>query len=128
ALGLLPLWDSWSTAARSLLVGGWIWGTALTLIAVSTTPQPPGSMQRPVTELLLPAFINGELALNNQGFTDYRADAATLRSANSQKPGWNLGMKLGLRGHASLVPLALVWLACAAPIAAAFAERKPTRA
>jgi hypothetical protein len=128
ALGLLPLWDWCGAATRSLLVGGWIWGAALTLIAVSTTPQPPGSTQRPVTELLLPAFLNGELALNNQGFTDYRADAATLRSATGPKPGWNLGMRLGLRGHASLVPLALVWLACAAPIAAALTEPKPSRA
>jgi hypothetical protein len=128
ALGLAPLWDWWSGAARLLLVAAWIWGTALTLVAVATTPQPPGSIQRPVAELLLPAFVNGELALNNQGFTDYRADAARLRPPDPSRPGWNLGMKLGLDGLASLVPLALAWLACGTVLARSLPERKPAAA
>ena len=53
ALGLAPLWDEWPAIGRAALVGGWIWGAALTGMAVSTTPQPPASIARPVTELIV---------------------------------------------------------------------------
>ena len=34
ALGLAPLWDGWPRIARIALAGGWVWGAALTLVAV----------------------------------------------------------------------------------------------
>ncbi len=74
ALGLAPLWDGWRPRGRVVLAGAWLWGAALTLVAVSTTPQPPASIMRPVSELMVPAFLEGHLALNTQRFTDYRAD------------------------------------------------------
>jgi hypothetical protein len=126
ALGLAPLWDEWSGVARALLAGGWIWGAALTLVAVSTTPQPPAAIQRPVTELLVPAFLDGDLSLNTQRFTDFRADAGNLREHTTPKASWNLGMKMGLTGRASLVPLAVVWLGCALWLTGgATGERRP---
>src|SRR5262249_34484874 len=70
ALGLAPLWDRAKVAGRTFLVAAWTWGLALTLIAVSTTPQPPPAYQRPFTQLLVPAFFEGDLALNTQAFTD----------------------------------------------------------
>ena len=110
ALGLAPLWDSWRGAGRALLAGGWLWGAALMLVAVSTTPQPPASVERPFTQLLLPAFREGALGLNNQRFTDFRADETAIRRRTPSGVSWNLGTKMGLGGLASLIPLALVWL------------------
>ena len=81
------------------------------------TPQPPASIERPVTELLLPAFREGHLALNTQRFTDFRADENAIRRHADPTASWNLGMKMGLTGLASLIPLGIVWLACAAGLA-----------
>jgi len=75
---------------------------------VATMAQPPASFQRPLTELLLPAFRDGDLSLNTQRFTD--SGASALRAHVDPKAAWNLGMKAGLDGHASLIPLAIVWL------------------
>jgi len=114
ALGLAPLWDRWRTAGRGVLAGGWLWGTAVTLIAVSTTPQPPASIMRPVTELMVPAFLEGHLSLNNQRFTDFRADEDAIWRHADPTVSWNLGMPMGLTGRASLAPLGIVWLVCGA--------------
>jgi hypothetical protein len=51
--------------------------------------------------------------LNTQRFTDYRADEGAIRRHADPTASWNLGMKMGLTGRASLIPLGLVWLACA---------------
>ena len=111
ALGLAPLWDLGRRWGRILLSAGWLWGVALTLIAVSTTPQPPAPSQidAPVRELLWPAFKDGDLSLNNQSFIDYRAQADLLRGHPELHAGWNLGELAGLHGLPSLVPLGLVW-------------------
>jgi hypothetical protein len=111
ALGLAPLWDRWRTAGRVVLAGGWIWGAAMMLLAVSTTPQPPASIMRPVTELMVPAFLEGRLSLNNQRFTDLRADEYAIWRHVDSGVSWNLGMAIGLTGRASLIPLGVVWLA-----------------
>jgi hypothetical protein len=116
ALGLAPLWDSWRSPGRTVLAAGWLWGAALTLVAVSTTPQPPAAIQRPVSELMFPAFLEGHLALNTQRFTDFRADEDAISRHAEPTASWNLGMQMGLRGRASLVPLGLVWLVCAAAL------------
>ena len=116
ALGLAPLWDSWGRIGRVVLTAGWIWGAALTLIAVSTTPQPPAPaemMPAPVSELLWPAFKDGDLSLNNQSFVTDRAQAARLRGHPELHAGWNLGEIAGLHGLWSLLPLGLVWLVAA---------------
>ena len=117
ALGLAPLWDGWKAAGRVVLAGAWLWGAALTLVAVSTTPQPPASIMRPVSELMVPAFLEGHLALNTQRFTDFRADEDAIWRHADPTVSWNLGMAMGLTGRASLLPLGAVWLACAASLA-----------
>jgi hypothetical protein len=109
ALGLAPLWDRWAGWGRVALGILWAWGAAVTLVAVSTTPQPPAAIARPVTELMIPAFREGHLALNTQRFTDMRADEAAIARHAPPSASWNLGMIMGLTGLASLIPLALVW-------------------
>ncbi|MCU1385685.1 MAG: hypothetical protein JWL71_4382 [Acidobacteria bacterium] len=110
ALALAPLWDLARTEGRALLAAGWIWGAALTLIGVSTTPQPPASFKAPVTELLWPAFRDGDLSLNPQTFVHNSVDVEHLRGGGDPHAAWNLGEIAGLRGLPSLLPLALVWV------------------
>jgi hypothetical protein len=109
ALGLAPLWDLGRSAGRGLLLAGWIWGVAATLIAVSTTPQPPASIKAPMRELLWPAFRDGDLSLNPQTFVHNSVDVEHLRGRGDPHAAWNLGELAGLHGLPSLVPLALVW-------------------
>jgi hypothetical protein len=106
-LGLAMIWTNAPRRARALLAALSTYGAALSLVAVATMAQPPTSFQRPVGELLLPAFRDGDLALNSQRFTD--GGASGLRAHTEPKAAWNLGMKMGLNGHASLIPLAVVW-------------------
>ena len=112
ALGLAPLWDV-GRRGRGLLLAGWIWGVAATLIAVSTTPQPPASIKAPMRELLWPAFRDGDLSLNPQTFVHNSVDAGHLRGGGDPHAAWNLGEIAGLRGLPSLLPLALVWAVAA---------------
>ena len=113
ALGLAPLWDEGRRAGRALLGAGWLWGLAMTLIAVSTTPQPPASFKAPMRELLWPAFRDGDLSLNPQTFVHNSADVARLRGGTVPHAAWNLGELAGLHGLLSLVPLAALWLGAA---------------
>jgi hypothetical protein len=109
ALGLAPLWDEWRRVGRVVLIAGWIWGAALTLVAVSTTPQPPSNFNAPVQELLWPAFKDGDLSLNPQTFVHNSADVSRFRGHQLKHASWNLGEVAGLHGLASLLPLALIW-------------------
>jgi hypothetical protein len=109
ALGLAPLWDRARTAGRIVLAGCWIWGAALTLVAVSTTPQPPSTVEAPMRELMWPAFREGDLALNNQTFVTRDADRDRLRHHPEDHAAWNVGQFVGLGGLATLIPLLVVW-------------------
>jgi hypothetical protein len=114
ALGLAPLWDRGRTVVRALLAGGLIWGAALTLVAVSTTPQPPATFASPMRELLWPAFRDGDLSLNPQTFVHNSVDVGHLRGGGDPHAAWNLGELAGLRGLPSLLPLGFIWVAAAA--------------
>jgi hypothetical protein len=115
ALGLAPLWDKGGTAGRTVLAAGWLWGAGITLVAVSTTPQPPAIVfMKPVSELLWPAFRDGDLSLNHETMVSGGADPAYLRGGRIPHAAWNLGEVAGLHRHASLVPLGLVWIAAVA--------------
>ena len=113
ALGLAPLWDLGRPAWRVLLLAGWIWGAGITLVAVSTTPQPPASIKSPVSELLWPAFRDGDLSLNPQTFVHNSADVEHLRGGGDAHAAWNLGEIAGLHGLISLLPLLAVWATAA---------------
>src|SRR5207249_12031684 len=102
ALGLAPLWDRANVFAKSALIAGWVWGAALTLVAVSTTPQPPADFKKPMAELIWPAFRAGDLSLNHQSFVHFRADPGNLRGGRIPHAAWNAGEIVHLHGHASL--------------------------
>jgi hypothetical protein len=109
ALGLAPLWDSWGRAGRAVLLAAALTGAALTIIAVSTTPQPPSNVRWPTVDLLWPAFKDGDLSLNTQTFV-HNALNGPLRNDLPAHAAWNLGQLAGLKGHASLLPLGAVWV------------------
>src|SRR5882724_7150732 len=110
ALGLAPLWDLGRPAGRALLAAGLIRGAALTLVGVSTTPQPPATFKSPMRELLWPAFRDGDLSLNPQTFVHNSVDVGRLRGGGDPHAAWNLGELAGLRGLPSLLPLAVIWV------------------
>ena len=114
ALGLAPLWDLARGAGRGLLLAGWVWGVAVTLVGVSTTPQPPASFKSPMRELLWPAFRDGDLSLNPQTFVHNSVDVEHLRGGGDPHAAWNLGEIAGLHGLPSLLPLAFVWVVAGA--------------
>jgi hypothetical protein len=116
ALGLAPLWDAGGRAGRAVLSAAWLWGVALTLVAVSTTPQPPASFKAPLSELLWPAFRDGDLSLNDATFVHSSSRFGSLRGNQVPHAAWNLGEIIHLHGHASLLPLGLVWALAAAAL------------
>ena len=111
-LGLAPLWSRARRPARAVLLGLWIVGAGLNFVGVATMPEPPANVARPMRELIWPAFKDGDLSLNTQTFVHYAINPASWRTHEDPKAAFNLGMKLGLDGHASLVPLAIGWLLC----------------
>ena len=111
ALGLPPLWAAGRRVVRAALMAGWLWGVAITLVAVSTSPQPPSSYRAPMRELLWPAFRDGDLSLNHQTMVHGSASPDQMRGHQIPHASWNLGELVGLQGLTSLLPLALVWAA-----------------
>ena len=112
-IGLATVWTAAPRLIRWALAAVSVYGAVITLVAVSTMPLPPANIRRPVEEFLLPAFRDGDLSLNTQSFASGGVDA-DFRAHHEPKAAFNLGMKIGLSGHASLFPLALAWLGCAA--------------
>lgn len=69
----------------------------LMLAATAVRPEAPRHVSRPFADFVLPAFVEGRLAINTQG-------------VEGQEPGdtrkaWNLGQLAGLEGRLSLAPL-----------------------
>lgn len=115
AVPLMWLWDRYEhRAIRGGLVVLALWGIACALIAVSTTAQPPESYARPLVDLLVPAFLDGDLSLNHQSFLEAGAHADRLRGGMLEHDAFNLGELMGLRGLLSLTPLLAMWLGVAA--------------
>jgi len=111
-LALAPLWDHARRPGRSVLTALWLVSAAISLMSVATMPQPPANISRPFRELVWPAFRDGDLSLNTQTFVHYAVDPALWRTHEDPKAAFNLGMKIGLDGHASLIPLAIGWIVC----------------
>ncbi|HTK29515.1 MAG TPA: hypothetical protein VL309_08190 [Vicinamibacterales bacterium] len=125
-IGLAALWSALPRPARWGLGLVSACGAAVTLVAVSTMPLPPADIRRPVQELMWPAFVDGDLSLNTQTFVSGGVDP-NFRAHTAPKASFNLGMKAGLDGHASLLPLALIWMGCFAGISGA-SRRSPAAA
>ncbi|HZP47910.1 MAG TPA: hypothetical protein VFB07_05230 [Vicinamibacterales bacterium] len=121
-IGLAALWTAVPRLVRGALALVAAYGVALTLVAVSTAPLPPNNIRRPVAELLWPAFADGDLALNPQTFVSGGANP-DFRAHTEPKAAFNLGMKMGLRGLASLLPLMLTSAGCAFALRRSFRSR-----
>jgi hypothetical protein len=104
-LGLGPLWTSAGRAVRVLVALTVAFGVAVTTMAISTIVLLPEDISTPLTQLIIPAFLQGDLAQNRQSFLQY----GTANPAQGLLGAWNLGQLVGLPGLTSLLPLALVW-------------------
>jgi hypothetical protein len=94
-------------AGRELRVALAVFGlfSAANMLAVTAVkPEMPTSFRRPYAELVWPSFIAGDLAISTQSID------AIDNPPNAPRQAWNLGMKAGLEGQASLVPL-YIWIA-----------------
>jgi hypothetical protein len=105
-LGLAPLWSIPRWWLRGGLLALAAYGFCLSAMAVSTLVLLPGDVGAPVRERILPAFASGDLALNPQTFLE---TGQSTRPANPLLSAWNVGQRLGLHGHESLIPLAVAW-------------------
>ena len=83
---------------------------ALMLVATAVHPEVPRWIGRPFEQYLLPAFAEGRLAVNTQPIH--------TGTVHARREAWNAGEWLGLGGHASLIPLALLLAAEGAWLAA----------
>jgi hypothetical protein len=71
--------------------------------ATAVKPEISTAERRPYAEFVWPKFLAGDLAVSTQSID------ALDNPANAPRQAWNLGMKAGLDGHLSLVPLYL-WM------------------
>jgi hypothetical protein len=129
---LVPALPFFAVAAAGLAAPGgrrppdWVvrlaWAVALAavgyavfmmLAGTAVKPEVPVQIRHPFGDYLLPRFWRGELAVSTQSIDSIGAPPTGPHFA------WNLGQLVGLRGLASLLPLALVaagaggWLAWA---------------
>ncbi|MDD9939218.1 MAG: hypothetical protein OXT09_36865 [Myxococcales bacterium] len=91
--------------SRALLLLLGLWSVMNMLAATAVQPRVPMHIKEPYAQYLVPALIEGHLAVN-----------ITPSTAEPLPPGvtsaWNVGQLLGLSGSASLVPLLLFWMLC----------------
>jgi hypothetical protein len=114
ALALAPLWIAAGRPGRFGLAVICACGIGITLIGVSTTPQPPSTYDHPFRQLWWPAFLDGDLSLNHASFEMATWNPQLVRNHPEVHQAWNLGELMGLRGRTSLVPLLVVWMFAAA--------------
>ena len=118
SIGLAPVWQGAGRAARIgvLLLAAVSVGQSL--VAVATTPQPPGiAPADPMRELLWPAFASGDFPIGWQSVLELRPPPGAMSDLERRgvpRASWNLGQLVGLEGHLSLLPLAVLWIACLA--------------
>jgi hypothetical protein len=106
----------WLPAAIVLGLGV-VWSGAHMLGATAVKPEISEKIKRPYRSVVWRNWNQGELAISRQSI-----DMAG-NPERGPKQAWNLGMKAGLTGRASLVPLALWWLACGVWLARALRRR-----
>jgi hypothetical protein len=91
-----------------VLAGLLVFSGAYMLAATAVKPEIPTNFKRPYSQYIWKNFRAGKLAISTQTI-DMRGNPP-----NAPRQAWNLGMKMGLDGRASLVPLALWSAACLA--------------
>jgi 4-amino-4-deoxy-L-arabinose transferase-like glycosyltransferase len=105
-LGLALAWERASAGWRRAMVGLAVCSALIALMAVSTTSQLAMQDSCPIVHSVWPAFWAGKMAEN-------RESMLTVAEAGGAYGASNLGVLLGLRGLASLIPLLVVWAAAA---------------
>jgi hypothetical protein len=115
AIAIAPVWDRAGRVGRFALSVLLVVSVGESLVAVATTAQPPGiSPTHPMRELLWPAFVSGDFPIGWQSVLELRPPSGPLSELERlgvPRASWNLGQKLGLHGHASLLPLMAIWIA-----------------
>jgi hypothetical protein len=76
--------------------------------ATAVKPEIDGKIKRPYAQFVWPRFVDGDLSVSTQSID------MSANPPGGSRQAWNLGMKAGLGGHASLVPLYLWMLVCGA--------------
>src|ERR1035437_8651134 len=104
-----PLWIASGRLGRFGLAAVCACGIVITLIGVSTTPQPPSIYDHPFRQLWWPAFLARAPSLTPP--SDERAgwNPQLVRNHPEVHQAGNLGEQLGLRGLTSLLPLLGAW-------------------
>jgi 4-amino-4-deoxy-L-arabinose transferase-like glycosyltransferase len=112
-LGAAVVWQRAGVVVRAVLVGLTIISAGQTLVAVSTTPQPPIQFRDPMRQLLWPGFASGDFPIGWQSVLEMGPPPGTMSQWEREgfpRASWNVGQLAGLRGHASLLPLAALWI------------------
>jgi len=115
-----PRWFARIAAALGL-AGLLAFSAANMFAATAVKPEIDTVYKRPYAQFVWKNFYAGKLAVSTQTI-DMRGNPP-----NAPRQAWNLGMKLGLDGLPSLLPLAAWMLACAAWLAWALGLRLPSR-
>ena len=98
-VGLAPVWDRAGQRAKKALLALLAVSILFSLVAVSTTSQPPDKYRSPMTQLLWPSFWKGQLSL------EHISMLGPAEEDNTQSHGAsNFGERLGLHGLPSLLP------------------------
>ena len=105
-LGLAVAWERASARWRRVMMGLAACSVLVALMAVSTTSQLAMQDSCPIVHSVWPAFWAGKMAEN-------RESMLTVAEARGAFGASNLGLLLGLRGLASLIPLLAIWAAAA---------------
>ncbi len=105
-LGLAVAWERASARWRRVMMGLAACSVLVALMAVSTTSQLAMQDSCPIVHSVWPAFWSGRMAEN-------RESMLTVAEARGAFGASNLGLLLGLRGLASLIPLLAIWAAAA---------------
>jgi hypothetical protein len=114
AIGLAAIWMRSGRVLRAAVLALALVGIGESLVAVSTTPQPPANVDRPMAELLWPTFKSGDFPIGWQGYLDFRPPPGAMSELEADgvpRAAWNLGQLAGLHGFASLLPLFGLWAA-----------------
>jgi hypothetical protein len=112
-LGAVAIWERGGVVLKAVLVALTIVSAGQTLVAVATTPQPPIQFVDPMRQLLWPAFASGDFPIGWQSVTEMGpppGPMSRLERDGVPRASWNVGQLAGLRGHASLLPLAIIWI------------------
>ena len=131
--GVLPRFTPYLTGAwkserviatvSALALAGLLAVSAANMFAATAVkPEIDMAIKRPYAQFVWPRFRAGKLSVSTQSIDMIGNPAKGPRQA------WNLGHKAGLSGHASLVPLYLWLLGCAAWLGWALRRARPPAA